>query len=252
MVECERCRRKFGTYAALRQHYTNQHSNAKWTDGLERKLVEEKEVQVVRTAPPFRKSHTRLVVALVLLAVVFGAALLYLPSGSNLPPSQSNSACAGFPFQSIVGQTLAAHYHALLLMYVNDQKVIIPDNVGDGDSGPCTQPLHVHASDPGTDVIHIETPTSTAYTIGGFFKVWAATPGIGGPTPVIFNMNQLFGNKVGNGYELRMYVNGQQLSQYDSLTLQDHMVIVIVYGGLTTNWGNYQNMSAQTWPYSNL
>jgi hypothetical protein len=45
MVECDRCHRKFAKYAALKQHYGNQHPNAKWTEALEGKLNEEKDLQ---------------------------------------------------------------------------------------------------------------------------------------------------------------------------------------------------------------
>ncbi|MGA8855985.1 MAG: hypothetical protein WB643_02345, partial [Candidatus Bathyarchaeia archaeon] len=138
-----------------------------------------------------------------------------------------------------------------LLIYINGQQLQLPPNIGEGDSGPCIQPLHVHTSSPDTGVIHIETPQERTYTIGDFFRVWAATPGIGGPTPAVFNQNQLFNYTVGNGYELRMYVNGEQSTVYDSLVLQGHMVIVIVYGASsTTNWTQYQGTSAEAWPYS--
>ena len=39
---------------------------------------------------------------------------------------------------------------------------------------------------------------------------------------------------------------------FDSLTLQPHQVIVIVYGNGSTNWSQYQTMSAEVWPYPNL
>ena len=88
------------------------------------------------------------------------------------------------------------------------------------------------------------------YTLGDFFKVWAATPNIGGPTPVVFNQNQIFSYTVGNGYQLRMYVNGQESTAYDSLTLNDHTIIVIVYGNSATNWSHYQDLYAEAWPYN--
>jgi hypothetical protein len=129
--------------------------------------------------------------------------------------------------------------------------VNLPVNVGEGDSGPCTQPLHVHASDPNTDVIHVETPQERTYTLGDFFRIWAATPGIGGPTPVVFDQNRIFNYSVGSGYELRLYVNGQQSTAFNTLVIQSQMVIVIAYGNSATDWTQYQNMSGQQWPYPN-
>lgn len=249
MVECDRCHRKFVTYAALKQHYGDQHSNAKWPDALESRLVDEKSLQThMASSTPTRGSHTKLILALILILVVVGGGMIYLPS---LFQTSTNPACANFPFPSTANQDLAEHYHALLLIHINGQQLQLPPNIGEGDSGPCIQPLHVHASSPDTGVIHIETPQERSYTIGDFFRVWAATPGIGGPTPAVFNQNQLFNYTVGNGYELRMYVNGEQSTVYDSLVLQGHMVIVIVYGAFsTTNWTQYQGTSAEAWPYS--
>jgi len=248
MIECDRCRKKFATYAALRQHYGNQHPNAKWPEPFEKELSEERRLQAHKTnLHPARTSHARLFAAVILVVIVIGAAWVYL--ATILPTNTVNPACANFPFAPINGQDLAEHYHAMLLIYVNGQKVSIPVNTGEGDSGPCTQPLHVHASDPNIDVIHIESPQQRSYTLGDFFKVWAATPGIGGPSPVLFNQNQIFNYTTGSGFELRMYVNGQQSTDYDSLVIQSHMIIVIAYGNAATDWAGYQNMSGQQWPY---
>jgi hypothetical protein len=249
MVDCDRCHKKFTTYAALKQHYGNQHPNAKWPDTFENKLLDEKNLQTYKAnLHPTRTSHTKLILAVVLIVVVVGASWAFLPS---MFQSSTNPACAGFPFPPNGNQDLAEHYHALLYIYVNGQQVNLPANIGDGDTGPCQQPLHVHANEPSTSMIHIESPITRDYTLGEFFKVWAATPDIGGPTPVVFNQNQIFSNAVGNGYELRIYVNGQQSTAYDSLVLQNHMTIVVVYGNAATNWGYYQNLSAQPWSYPN-
>ncbi len=250
MVECDRCHRRFATYAALKQHYGGQHPNAKWPDEFENQLTHERSLEAHRaTLHPNRASHTRLIVLGVLVLILIGAGLIYLP---GVFQTNANPACANFPFQSTAGQDLAAHYHAQLQIYVNGQRVQLPDDIGEGDSGPCPQPLHVHASSPDTSVIHIESPTERTYTLGDFFKVWAATPNIGGPTPVVLNQNQLFNYTVGNGYELRVYANGQQISDYQSLTLQAHMIVVIVYGNSSTNWSQYQSLSAQPWSYPNF
>ncbi len=251
MVECDRCHRKFNTYAALKQHYINQHPNARWPDEFENKVTDENNLQAYKASHhPAQKSHTKLIVAAILIVIVLGAAWIYLPP--MFQGGAGNPECASFPFAPIGGQDLAEHYHALLTTYVNGKQINLPVNLGEGDSGPCTQPLHVHAADPANGIIHIESPQVKSYTLGDFFKVWAATPNIGGPTPVVFNQNQIFNYSVGNGNELRMYVNGQQSTAFDSLVLQSHMTIVIVYGNSATDWSSYQNLSAQPWPYPNL
>ncbi len=248
MVECDRCHRKFTNYAALKQHYSNQHPNAKWSDSSEVKLNEEKALEAHKaTLHPNRNSHSRLIVAGILIVIVIGAGLIYLP---GVFQTNANPACAGFPFPTTANQDLAEHYHAQVQIFVNGQQVQLPANIGEGDSGPCIQPMHVHAHSPDTSVIHIESPQSRTFTLGDFFEVWAATPNIGGPTPVVFTQSQIFSYKVGNGNELRVYVNGQQSSVYDSLALQAHMVVVIVYGNSSTDWAHYQNLSAQPWQFT--
>ena len=247
MVDCDRCHRKFVNYAALKQHYRDQHANARWPDALENKLTDEKNLQTqMVSVNRTRGSHTKLILGLIVIVVVIGGAWVYLPGVFQTPV---NPACANFPFPSTVNQDLAEHYHALLMIYVNDQRIQLPDNIGEGDSGRCTQPLHVHATSPDTSVIHIESPQERTYTLGDFFRVWAATPNIGGPTPAVFSQNQIFNYTVGSGTEIRMFVNGQPSAAYGSLVLQSHMVIVIVYGNSATNWSQYQGISAEQWPY---
>ena len=218
---------------------------------FEKSLIDEKNLQEYKsTLHPSQKSHTRLIIAAILIVIVVGAAWVYLPG--MLQTGTGNPECASFPFAQIGNQELAEHYHVSLSIYVKGQQINLPANIGEGDSGPCTQPLHVHATSPNTNVIHVESPQQRSFSLGEFFKVWAVTPNIGGPTPVVFNQNQIFSNNVGNGYELRMYVNGQQSTAYDSLVLQAHIVIVIAYGNSSTDWSNYQNLSAQPWPYPDL
>jgi hypothetical protein len=251
MITCDRCHRKFADYAALKQHYHNQHPNAKWPEEFEARLSDEKNLQVYKAnLRPSKVSHTKLIAGVVLIVIVIGAASVYIPS--MLQTSTANPECASFPFPSIGGQKLAVHDHVMLLIYVNGQQVNLPINVGEGDSGPCTQPLHVHASDPGTDVIHVESPQARSYTLADFFKVWAATPGIAGPRPVVFDQNRIFNYTVGSGYELRMYVDGQLSTAFGSLVLQSHMIIVVAYGSSMTDWSHYQQLSGEQWPYPNL
>jgi hypothetical protein len=113
----------------------------------------------------------------VLVVIVIGAGWVYI-SALSLQGS-SNPACANFPFSPINGQDLAEHYHALLLIYVNSNQVNVPVNTGEGDSGPCTQPLHVHANEPNTNVIHIESPQLRSYTVGDFFTFGLRPPALG-------------------------------------------------------------------------
>jgi hypothetical protein len=81
---------------------------------------------------------------------------------------------------------------------------------------------------------------------------YRATPGIGDLRPVVFDQNQISNYTVGSGYELRMYVNGQQSTDFGSLVLQSHMIIVVAYRNSATNWAQYLQLSGEQWPYPNL
>jgi hypothetical protein len=181
-------------------------------------------------------------IVIILIAALVGG-VVYLIIASN--------PCNGFPFPSAPsGTVLAEHYHSLLLIFVNDQQLNLPVNIGEGDSGACTQPLHVHQTAPSTNVIHIESPTLQNYALNDFLAVWKATPGIEGPKPVVITSQQLFNYSAGNGFEVRMSVNGKPSAAFGSFVLQDHMTIVIVYGKTSgTQWDVYQAKSAQPWPY---
>jgi hypothetical protein len=160
------------------------------------------------------------------------------------------NACRGLPYPTVGGTSLAEHNHAILEVYVKDNRVLVPYGVGEGDGG-CPQPLHNHADHP--EVIHIESPSLTNYTLGEYFNVWYLTPGLGDPKPVVFNQAQIFGYQVGSGNELRMFVNGQRSTDFQNLVIRQHMTIVIAYGNsTTTSWATYQNISGQPWPYSNI
>ena len=158
--------------------------------------------------------------------------------------------CRGLPYATVSGSSLAGHNHAILQIYVNGPRVLVPYGVGEGD-GPCPQPLHNHDDHP--DAIHIESTMLTNYTLAEYFNVWAHTPDLGAPQPVVFNQTQILGFQVGNGNELRMYVNGQRSMDLQNLIILQHMTIVIAYGNsATTTWVDYQRLSAQAWPYQNI
>ena len=113
MVECERCHKKFGSYAALKQHYGGRHPNAKWSDAFEARLAEENNLRAyAANLRPGRGSNRTLLIGVVLVLVVVGAGI-YVPSIFQTSASPS---CAAFPFPPIVGQDLVAHYHAILMI----------------------------------------------------------------------------------------------------------------------------------------
>jgi hypothetical protein len=194
-----------------------------------------------------RRSHKEFAIVLFAGVLLVGA-VGYLVYAFN--------PCRGLPYPSTSGQSTAIHWHDLLFIFINGVNETIPTGIGEGDQGPCTQPLHNHAdpADGGPNVIHIESPSNSTFTLGDWFRVWSSTPGLrDGPTPVVFNQNQIFNYTVGNGFELRMYVNGQQSGSFGSLQLKNHLIIVIAYGpASSTKWSTYEKISSMPWPLPNL
>jgi peroxiredoxin len=73
-VECERCHRKFVSYAALSQHFDTKHHSANKPPDLERKLAAESELDRYKATVRYghRPSRTKLAVFLLILVVAGG------------------------------------------------------------------------------------------------------------------------------------------------------------------------------------
>ena len=65
------------------------------------------------------------------------------------------------------------HYHAAIQILNQGQAVAIPTSVG--RTAYCYYWLHMHTGEPG--IIHVEAPNDRAFTLGDFFRVWAAWSG---------------------------------------------------------------------------
>jgi hypothetical protein len=63
----------------------------------------------------------------------------------------------------------AYHIHQHLDLYVNGRHLTVPALIGINIQQRYLDPLHTH--DP-SGIIHIESPTTTDYTLGQFFAVW--------------------------------------------------------------------------------
>jgi len=102
-----------------------------------------------------------IVIAIVIAIMAFSKAHTNPTSG---PPT-----VAGIPCDQL--EHTQTHYHAALQIIFEGHQVGIPSDVG--RLSTCFYWLHVHPEAPG--VIHIESPKSRVFTLGEFFKVWAAS-----------------------------------------------------------------------------
>ncbi|HKC20733.1 MAG TPA: hypothetical protein VKE27_14005 [Candidatus Dormibacteraeota bacterium] len=107
---------------------------------------------------------------LAVLAIGMIAWLIYL----GRPQPAQNPTVAGIPCDHL--EHAQIHYHAALQIMYNGVLTNIPANTGiEQDSAgnvTCYYWLHVHPADP--NVIHIESPASSTFTLGQFFAVWNA------------------------------------------------------------------------------
>jgi hypothetical protein len=80
-------------------------------------------------------------------------------------------------------------------------------------SKTCVRPIYTLTTSGG---IHIDTPQDRTYTLGDVFLVWGSTYG---DQYSIFNQNQLFAYKAGNGHSISMTVNNQTNTDYENYQL---------------------------------
>jgi hypothetical protein len=116
------------------------------------------------------------------------------------------------------------HIHIHLAIYVKNQPVTIPDDIG--RSSTCFYWLHTHRTD---GVIHLEAPATSAYTLGLFLDIWAQSK-----QTLVLTSSSLLGNPL-NGHQLVVWVsqNGQPAQPYlgnlGDLVLQGHQIITVAY-----------------------
>lgn len=120
------------------------------------------------------------------------------------------------PALTAEGVTLHTHQH--LDLYVNGQKISIPDGIGNNESQGFISPIHTHDS---TGVIHVESPRVQPFFLGQFFDIWG-----------LRLTDSCLGGYCNSGNKkLRLYSNGQFISHdLAELELQAYQEIMIVYG----------------------
>jgi len=153
------------------------------------------------------------------------------PSPTSTPLASLSSAITGQTIDGIqcqANEQLVYHIHAHLAIYVNGVARSIPEGIGippprrevptdEGpyvESGKCFYWIHTHTDD---GIIHIESPTTTAYALTQFFALWS---------------QPLTASQVGPARGLVIaYVNGQRYTgDVQQLTLTAHELIQLDVG----------------------
>jgi hypothetical protein len=122
----------------------------------------------------------------------------------------------GLPALGAEGTVLHTHEH--LDVFVHGTRVTVPATIGIDPAGQFIAPLHTHDA---SGVIHVESPTQRAFSLGQFFDVWG----------VLFTRDCV-GSLCSSGADhLRVYVDGQEAAgDPRRLELFSHEQIVVTYG----------------------
>jgi hypothetical protein len=109
------------------------------------------------------------------------------------------------------------HEHAQLRIYVDGLLVKAPTNMGLDYKRRVFSPIHTHVP---SGVLHFESDKPFKRTLGDVFAIWGVT----------FGPEQLGSLKNGDGRELRVYVDGKQISDPASYEIKKDDNIVIAFG----------------------
>jgi hypothetical protein len=135
---------------------------------------------------------------------------------NNTNGLQARLAALDLPALAFEGTTLHIHQH--LDLFVAGKRVVVPAGIGIDPDGRFISPLHTHDT---SGVIHVESPTVRAFTLGEFFGVWGVRLGSG----------RLGGYVAGNGRALRTYVDGRPVTgDPGNVVLASHQEVVVAFG----------------------
>jgi len=122
----------------------------------------------------------------------------------------------GLPALSAEGTVLHTHEH--LDVFVHGKQVTVPATIGIDPAGQFIAPLHTHDA---SGVIHVESPTERAFSLGEFFDVWG----------VLFTRDCVGSLCTSGDNRLRVFVDGHEATgDPRRLELFSHEEIVVTYG----------------------
>lgn len=173
-----------------------------------------------------------------LLPVAVGGILLVLLIGMivyivyNSRPAAPPPVAGSVPCDHL--EHSKVHYHAALQILYQGVPTHLPGNLGivtDSTGNPsCFYWLHVHAGQ--QDVIHIESPGTSSFTLGQFFDVWSAWNRQKGDPAIRFDTTHVATFTLAPGQTLVIYIDLQDgkgplpyTGDPRSIVLRSHEVI---------------------------
>lgn len=148
---------------------------------------------------------------IILILVISGIAFIFIFLGNR----QSGSIGQNITKMCIQHQNLRLHIHSHLKIIIKGQEQIIPSNIGIV-SPSCFRPIHTHDAG-GT--LHIEFPNIRDVRLAEFFLIWGKQ----------FNSNQIFEFTGGPENQVKMFVNGQENTEFENYIMKDLDQIEIKY-----------------------
>ena len=148
--------------------------------------------------------------------VVIGAGLIYWGGAAQRKEKigLEEMSSREVALRSTTDMATEYHIHPELSIFVNGNEVLVPTNLGVTDTGMTS--IHTHDE---KGVIHVESPIKKDFTLGDFFAVWGKD----------FSSAKLLDSEINGNTEIRMTVNGQEVSTYENTVLGDKDKIVIRY-----------------------
>jgi hypothetical protein len=150
-------------------------------------------------------------------------------------PADTDAAVKAAGLTMLNAEGTAEHIHVHLDVWVNGQKITVPQLVGINETAQTISPLHTHDT---TGVVHIESPVVKDYRLGQFMTEWGVPIGA----------NQIGADRTDASHTLKVFVNGKETSGDPSqLVFHAHDEIALVYGTASQD-ASIQIPSGYTWP----
>lgn len=161
--------------------------------------------------------------AVLVVVALVGYAAFRLGNSQSPPSSASTVPCDQLEHTQV-------HYHAALQILNQSSPVSIPTGIGRHTT--CYYWLHMHTNEPG--IIHVESPSDRAFTLGDFFAVWDEWSRSDGGPAELLDSTHVSTLVLAGAQKLVVYLDagggsGPQLFAGDprSVVLRNHQVITL-------------------------
>jgi hypothetical protein len=122
------------------------------------------------------------------------------------------------PEDQIISRT-GIHWHPRITILIKGEKQEIPADFG---VGAVHSPIHTHAADSKEGILHLEMSglvTKDETKLSKWFQLWGKE----------FNSNRLFDKTNGSDGTVKMFVNGQENTEFENYLMEDGDKIEVRY-----------------------